>query len=122
MTAAKKPAPQGHKIHTSERLFQAQVIQLAKLNGWMVFHPRKMQTQDGRWLTAVQGDAGFPDLVFAHPGGRGIIYAELKADRGKLTDLQKHWTSALKINGAEIYIWWPNDIDAIAKRLAGSRP
>jgi hypothetical protein len=111
MTTAKKPA---NKVHTSERLFQAQVIQLAKLNGWLVFHPRKMQTQDGRWLTAVQGDAGFPDLVFAHPGGRGVIY--------KLTDLQKHWTSALKLNGAEMYVWFPNDIDAIAQRLASARP
>ena len=101
---------------TSERIFQAAVIKLAKLNGWMVFHPRKMQTKDGRWLTAIQGDVGFPDLVFAHRQ-RGLIFAELKTTTGKVDPSQTRWLEELVLAGAEAYIWRPGDLQTIADRL-----
>ena len=88
----------------SEAVFQAQVIRIAKMNGWMVFHPRKIQSRDGRWLTAVQGDVGFPDLVFAHRN-RGIIFAELKSSVGRLEDQQTRWLEELVLAGGEAYIY-----------------
>lgn len=100
----------------SEAVFQAQVIRIAKMNGWMVFHPRKIQSRDGRWLTAVQGDVGFPDLVFAHRD-RGIIFAELKSSVGRLEDQQTKWLEELVLAGAEAYIWRPKDLQDIADRL-----
>jgi hypothetical protein len=100
----------------SEAIFQAKVIQIAKMNGWMVFHPRRSQTKDGRWLTAISGDAGFPDLVMAHRK-RGVIYAELKTDRGRVEPHQRRWLEELDLAGAEAYLWRPKDLPAIAKRL-----
>ena len=61
----------------NERQFQAAVIELAKWQGWKVFHPLPAQNDRGQWRTATQGDIGFPDLVLVHPE-RGVIFAELK--------------------------------------------
>jgi len=105
-----------HRNAASEAVFQAQVIRLAKMNGWMVFHPRKAQAKDGRWLTAVQGDVGFPDLVFAHRL-RGVIFAELKSSVGRIEDAQAKWLEELVLGGAEAYIWRPKDLQEIADRL-----
>jgi hypothetical protein len=47
----------------TEAEFLAQVLQLAKLCGWLTAHFRPAKTAHG-WRTAVQGDgAGWPDLV-----------------------------------------------------------
>lgn len=100
----------------SEAVFQAQVIQIAKMNGWMVFHPRRVQAKDGRWMTAIQGDVGFPDLVFAHRL-RGLIFAELKSAGGRVDEAQTRWLEELVLAGAEAYIWRPKDLQDIADRL-----
>jgi len=60
----------------TEREFQQAVVQLARLMGWRVHHTRPALTQRGRWLTPIQGDAGFPDLVLCRPPR--LILAELK--------------------------------------------
>jgi hypothetical protein len=103
----------------NEAQFQANVISIARMNGWRVFHPKKMQGRDGTWRTALTGDNGWPDLVLAHQS-RGLIVAELKADKGRLTPDQHQWLAALA-PWAEIHVWYPSDIEAIAKRL-GSTP
>lgn len=109
-----------YRTHASEAVFQAQVIKIAKMNGWMVFHPRRVQTRDGKWLTAIQGDAGFPDLVFAHRQ-RGLIFAELKSSVGRIEDQQTRWLEELVLAGAETYIWRPINLPEIAERL-GRKP
>ena len=58
----------------NERQFQAAIIELAKWNGWKVFHPLPAQNARGAWRTAQAGDIGFPDLVLVHPE-RGVIFA-----------------------------------------------
>jgi len=85
----------------NERQFQAAIIELAKWNGWKVFHPLPAQNARGGWRTAQAGDIGFPDLVLVHPE-RGVIFAELKTA------------------GAEAYVWRPRDIDYIKDRLQRS--
>jgi hypothetical protein len=100
----------------NEKGFQAQVIQIAKMNGWRVFHPMKMQARDGSWRTALSGDRGWPDLCLAHRE-RGFIVCELKADRGVLSQEQKEWLFHLA-PWAECYVWKPSDLQNIAKRLS----
>ena len=100
----------------TEAQFQAAVIQLARMNGWLVFHPMKMQARDGSWRTALSGDKGWPDLALTHPK-RGFILAELKADKGRLTTEQHQWLATLG-HWAEVHVWHPNDLETIAKRLA----
>ena len=99
-----------------EARFQAQVIQLARMNGWRVFHPSKMQGRDGSWRTALSGDKGWPDLCLAHRE-RGFIVCELKSDKGVLAKEQQDWLFHLA-PWAEVYVWKPQDLEAIAKRLS----
>lgn len=99
----------------TEGEFQGQVIHLAMLLGWQVNHQRPAQV-GGRWLTATQGHTGFPDLVLAHPT-RGVIFAELKTQRGRLSPHQQAWQHALIAGGAECYVWRPDQLDTITARL-----
>ena len=95
-----------------EKEFQRAVIDLARLTGWRVHHTRPALTRRGRWLTPIQGDAGFPDLVLCR-GGR-VIFAELKRVGRKPTAEQQAWLDALHAcAGVEVYLWTPADWGAI---------
>lgn len=80
----------------SEDEFQADVIGLAKLLGWRVYH-----TRDSRG-----SDSGFPDLVLVRRGR--LIFAELKTDTGKLRPVQEAWLTDLLETKAEVYLWRPS--------------
>ena len=102
----------------SERQFQDKVIAMAIMYGWKAHHVRPGMNSRGAWMTHVQGHIGFPDLVLAHPD-RGLIFAELKADRGRLSPEQADWLQYLTATGAEAYCWRPRDFHFITQRLAG---
>lgn len=87
----------------------AAVIALARLHGYRCFH-----THDSR-----RSAAGFPDLVLV---GRGrIIFAELKAEKGKLSPDQREWLGALRAAGGTTHVWLPSDWPEIVEMLAGRR-
>jgi hypothetical protein len=100
----------------TEAAFLAQVIDVAHVLGWRVAHFRPCQTGRG-WRTAVQGDGkGFPDLVLVRR--ERLIFAELKAHRGGLTDEQRIWLDELtRCEGFDTYVWWPADFDDIVETL-----
>ena len=99
-----------------ERDFQRAVIDLARLTGWRVHHTRPALTRRGRWLTPIQGDAGFPDLVLVRAGR--VIFAELKRTGGKPTPAQRAWLDALRqCAGVEVYLWTPADWQRIVETL-----
>jgi len=106
----------------TEAEFQAQVIDLARYFGWKVMHQRPAQIRTGRWVTAIQGDAGFPDLVLARPTAGELIFAELKKEGGRISALQKAWIRTLTATGAETYVWYPSDMLEIITRLSRSNP
>lgn len=58
---------------------------------------------------------GFPDLVIVGP--HGVVFAELKAQHGRVTAEQQAWHDDLKRAGAEVYIWRPDSWDFINDRL-----
>lgn len=103
-----------------EAILQDKVVQLAKMNGFLVQHSRPVQQANGRWLTAIQGHPGFPDLVLAHRD-RGVLFLELKAEQGKLSAGQVAWANQL---GPHVEYWLvrPNDLERLARRLSGPRP
>lgn len=103
-------------LKINERAFTHAVVELAHWNQWLVFHPLPAQTSRGRWVTATQGDTGFPDLVLVKPGA-GIIFAELKTAVGRVSDQQRRWLDAIEMAGGESHIWRPIDINHIRKRL-----
>lgn len=98
-------------MRESEADFQTWVIGYAQLRGWRVAHFRPARTGRG-WRTPMQGDPGFPDLVLARNGE--IIFAELKAERGRLSAEQSQWAFAL---GRVWWEWRPRDRDMIEEIL-----
>lgn len=104
----------------TESQLQAAVIDLCRRLGYLVAHFRPA-TLGGRWVTPVQGDgAGFPDLVVA---GRGrVLFVELKAAKGRVSDAQTAWLLALE-PAAETHVWRPADwLDGTVERTLRRRP
>ena len=106
-------------MQASERIFQDQVATMARAQSWLVFHAAPFQVRPGVWRTSGKG---FPDLVMVCPFGRGVIFAELKTEGGRLSDDQLDWGEALVKSGAEYYVWKPSDLENIAKRLTERHP
>ena len=104
----------------TEAEFQAQVIDIAQFRGWKVMHQRPAMGRNGRWITAITGDAGFPDLVLARAVPGDLIFAELKKEGGRVSALQAAWIRTLAATGAEAYIWYPSDMTEIISRLSRS--
>jgi VRR-NUC domain len=95
----------------TEAEFLAQVLELARLCGWLCAHFRPARTNRG-WRTAVQGDgAGWPDLLLAK--GERLVVAELKVARRKLTAAQQQWLTAFRRAGVPAYVWRPEAWDEI---------
>jgi hypothetical protein len=101
----------------TEAQLQAAVIELAGLLGFMAAHFRPAQV-GGRWVTAMAGNPGFPDCVFAKAGR--VILAELKAAGRSPTGEQRRWLEALGgetsvsawdegEGGVDVYVWRPSD-------------
>ena len=103
-------------LHISERMWQDKVEHLAILNGWLVDHKTPMRYASGHVRTT--GLPGMPDLTLIHPAGHGFIMAELKTDKGRLSDKQKAVARALLANGVEYYVWRPSDLKDVEERLA----
>jgi hypothetical protein len=90
----------------TERQWQLQVVDLAKLRNWWIYHPML-----SKW-----SEPGWPDLTLIR--GPRMILAELKTDRGKLTEHQ-HKVFALldQVQGVESYVWRPADFDHVKEVL-----
>lgn len=87
----------------TEREFQRQVMDLAGILGWSIYHPAL-----SKW-----SERGWPDLALVRPPR--FVLAELKRENGKTTDHQDRWLDMLRAcPGIEAYLWRPSDIDAIA--------
>jgi VRR-NUC domain len=96
------------KVVTAARQMSEQelldcVVELSHVLGFKVAHFRAARTAHG-WRTPVAADgAGWPDLTIV---GRGrVIFAELKAERGRTSDEQKDWLAWLSDAGATATVW-----------------
>lgn len=91
---------------TTECEFQRQVLDLAGILGWTVYHPAL-----SKW-----SERGWPDLALVRPPR--FVLAELKRENGKTTIHQDRWLGLLRAcPGVETYLWRPSDLDAIASVL-----
>ncbi len=96
----------------SEKDFQRQVVGLARLHGWLVFHD-----YDSR-----RSAPGFPDLVMVRHNASKPLFVELKTKTGKLSDAQTEWGLKLEsCPGADYRVWRPEDMEEIVKTLAKRR-
>ena len=79
----------------TEAEFMAQIVQLARMLGWMVYHTH----------TSKDSPEGFPDLIMVK--GNVQIAAELKVGDNQPTAAQQKWLDALGRAGALVYVWRP---------------
>jgi len=91
----------------SEKQFQAMVVKLARLMGWLVFHP----------FDARRSAPGYPDLTMIHRESKRLVVCELKTGRRKLTPEQSDWISLFKACGIPAYVWTPDSWDEIESVL-----
>lgn len=93
-------------LEMNEQQFTRQIAELAQLLRWKRYHT---------WLSRYS-PPGFPDEVLVRPPR--LIFAELKSEKGKLSESQQEWVAILaKIPNVEIYVWRPSDLDRIAEIL-----
>lgn len=86
--------------------FQAAVVELAQLTGWLVYH-----CNDARRSTP-----GWPDLALCRPPR--LLLVELKTTRGRLRPEQRVWLAALtECTGVEVAVWRPADWPMIERTL-----
>ena len=101
-------APYSAGLIQTEKAFQAEVVRLAKREGWRIYH-----THDSR-----KSAAGYPDLTLVHRV-RGLVFAELKVPPNKPTADQLSWLDDLRTAGIRAFCWWPADWSQIEKTLRG---
>jgi hypothetical protein len=92
-------------VELLEAQFQAQLLELARMLQWRVYH-----THDSR-----KSQHGFPDLVLVRDR---LMMLELKRDTTRTTPPQRQWLAALHATGVEVYVVRPRNTDAIARLLA----
>ena len=103
----------------NEKAFQAKVIELARTMGWTVAHfsDSRRQVKPGVFV----GDkdaAGFPDLVLVR---ERVLFRELKAEKGRLSDKQAQWIADLEHAGADVKVWRPSDWVDVEQTLTRRR-
>lgn len=101
----------------SEADCQATIVEAARATGWLVHHARPAQIRPGVWATALQGNAGFPDLVLAHPR-HGVWFVELKRKPNKVEPAQTTWLLTLGRHVRAAVVWVPEDMPAFLRALA----
>ena len=100
----------------SERSFQQSVLYWARIRGWKVchFHDSRRQVRPGQFVGDADA-AGYPDLTLCR--GTRLMFAELKAETGKVTVTQQEWIEGLRLTGAEVHVWKPSDWPVIEETL-----
>ncbi len=106
-------------IPLTEAQFQKQVTDLATRLGWSWLHVERMGNESGRWRTPVSGPLGkgWPDLVLIRKSS--LIFAELKAQRGLLTEPQRA-VAAILNQTHSYYVWRPSDFNQIVEVLSNA--
>lgn len=96
---------------------QRALVELAESYGWRVYHPPdNVPRADKSGRMYVQSIVpGWPDLTLVRVPE--LVIAELKSERGRLSDAQQAWLDDLAACGIETYIWRPRDFDAAHARL-----
>jgi VRR-NUC domain len=98
----------------SEAEFQRTVCEALRVLGWRYCHFRPGRSSKG-WRTPLTRDAGYPDITAVRADR--VLFVELKAEKGRLSDEQGRWLAALGLAGQEVHCWRPSDWDVIEATL-----
>jgi hypothetical protein len=100
----------------TEAEWQDNVVELAHFYGWVVAHFRNSRVGDRHMTATAYDGAGFPDLVLAHPD-KGVIFAELKSPKGRVSSKQTAWLDTLERSGSRAVVWRPSDLANVHRLL-----
>jgi len=92
----------------TEKAFMQQVIELARIHDWLVYHAYNSR----------RSAPGFPDLVLARDSF--VIFAELKTEKGNLSTQQQKWADTLTSDAPTTHIyreWRPSNWNDIEEAL-----
>ena len=89
----------------TEKAFQSDVMQVAKMLGWLCYH-----TFDSR-----RSASGFPDLVLVR---ERVLFRELKVGKNKLSQSQELWRDSIMDAGGDWAEWRETDMDDIVADLS----
>ncbi len=105
----------------TEDAWQRQLVDLAALLGYHWLHVRPGLTQSHGWRVPVQGTLGkgWPDLVLVRERDRRVLFVELKRPGGRLEPDQERVLGILRAAGAEVYVWWPHQLEEAYAVLDG---
>ena len=85
---------------------EAHVRKLMKDLGLTGFHVEKsLDVEKNRKNVSVKG---WPDWAIRGP--RGVLFRELKSQRGRVEPEQREWLDALAADGADADVWRPSDL------------
>ena len=100
-----------------EAILLGHIKETARWYGWLVYH-----TYDSR-----HSEAGFPDLVMVNYHLGLVIFAEIKANAGRVSPEQQVWVTALEVvsslagSRVLVFVWRPSDWPDIERVLARGR-
>jgi hypothetical protein len=98
VTPAVRPRPAVVAREPNEREWSKVVCDYARLTNWCIYHT---------WIS-VRSEKGWPDLALVRPPR--LVLAELKREKGKVTENQAFWLDLLRqCAGVEVFIWRPSD-------------
>ena len=134
------PSPTDGMRATASRLseyrYQWRIVQYAILAGWDVWHDSATNAplscrscarlslrsrfacpSCGRPSAEIRNPKGKLDLELVRPPR--VVFAEVKAEGGRLTDEQSARIARLReCPGVEVYTWWPRDWPEVVRILA----
>lgn len=85
--------------------YQRRVTETCNYLGLRYYH-----TYDSRMNVA-----GYPDLTIVGPGG--VLFVELKADKGRVTPQQEAWIRELRAAGSRAFVSYPKDWEMLLREL-----
>lgn len=96
-------------LKITEKEFQQSVVDYARLQNWLVFHPYHMR----------RSQPGYPDLTLLRDR---VVFAELKVGKNRLSMHQAMYRERLlACPGVEYFLWKPDMWDEIEEVLRRSR-
>lgn len=105
-----------------ERDFLNWIIACAEATGWKVYHvPAPMVAARKGGFVGSPRAAGLPDLFLLHDDPPRMVIAEVKGDRGKLSDKQREFLALARLVADESYAWTDTALDTVIPRLEGQR-
>lgn len=102
----------------TEEVWQAQLLDLAHFLGWKHMHVRRSIGKGRQWTTATNVK-GWPDLTLWNGKQQRVLFVELKSAAGVVSSDQTRVLASLRAAGAEVAVWYPDDLLEAHAVLAG---